>query len=171
MVKCEKCGTDFKSEDSLKQHIEAKHSKAETKKTNKSKSPMKLVGIIVIIIIIIIVAGFFLLNPTKGNGDPVPGDPAVLEFAQCLSDSGAKMYGAHWCPACEGQLAMFGGNATNPNGAPYIECSPPNSRAQNETCRTAGIESYPTWEFANGQRITGAHSLDTLAQITGCTAP
>ncbi|MFH1400946.1 MAG: hypothetical protein ABIH41_05485, partial [Nanoarchaeota archaeon] len=34
--------------------------------------------------------------------------PALDDFARCLTQSGATMYGASWCPHCNDQKEMFG---------------------------------------------------------------
>jgi thiol-disulfide isomerase/thioredoxin len=85
-------------------------------------------------------------------------------FAQCLTESGAKMYAAFWCPHCQEQKAMFGRSA---NKLPYIECSLPD-RKQTQICIDNKIESYPTWIFADGTRRSGRLSFEQLSEITSC---
>ncbi len=87
----------------------------------------------------------------------------IEQFAACLRDSGATFYGAHWCPYCERQNALFGGAQRL---LPYVECEPPDGDGKRAEC--ADVQSYPTWEFANGSRRSGLQSLDTLAQDSGC---
>ncbi|MFH1590305.1 MAG: hypothetical protein ABIC95_00095 [archaeon] len=87
-------------------------------------------------------------------------------FVQCISDSGAKMYGAYWCPHCVENKEAFGASK---DAIPYVECSKPNRADQTPECIEAGIQSYPTWEFGDGQRIEGAMSMLQLAQRTGCS--
>ena len=89
------------------------------------------------------------------------------DFAQCLTQKKLKFFGAFWCPHCQAQKAAFGGGA---QFLPYIECSNPD-RSQNTTCSDAKIESYPTWEFTDGSRLTGEIPLAQLAEKTGCTLP
>ncbi len=89
-------------------------------------------------------------------------------FAQCLSDKGAKFYGAFWCPHCQDQKKAFGGSAKL---LPYTECSTADGKVQNALCTDAGVASYPTWEFADGTRSTGFQSLEVLAAKTGCELP
>lgn len=90
------------------------------------------------------------------------------QFATCLKDKGAKFYGAFWCPHCQTQKKMFGGSQKL---LPYIECSNPDGRSQNSLCNNAKIEGYPTWEFADGSRLTGEIQLATLAEKTSCELP
>ena len=86
-------------------------------------------------------------------------------FAQCIKDSGAKFYGAFWCPHCQNQKAMFGKSAKL---LPYVECSEPDGKGQLPICATAGIEGYPTWVFADGTRQSGEVPFETLAEKTQC---
>lgn len=86
-------------------------------------------------------------------------------FAQCLTDSGAKFYGAFWCPHCQAQKAMFGKSAKL---IPYVECSQPDGKGQLQVCIDQGIEGYPTWTFADGTRQSGKRTLEELAQKTSC---
>ena len=95
--------------------------------------------------------------------------PGPLDnFAKCLKDKGAIFYGAYWCPACNKQKSTFGRSAQY---LPYTECSDPNTKNQNELCSNAGIKSYPTWEFEDGERITGVLSPAELSEKTGCVLP
>lgn len=89
-------------------------------------------------------------------------------FAKCLSDKGAKFYGTFWCPHCQNQKKMFG---TAKNDLPYTECSTPDGNGQLQVCTAAKVESYPTWEFPDGSRMTGEIPLETLAEKTSCALP
>ena len=95
--------------------------------------------------------------------------PSTLDsFAQCLNAKGAKMYGAWWCPHCADQKESFGYAFQYVN---YVECSLPNERTMNDTCKQAGIKNFPTWEFSDRSRVEGTEPLDTLAKKTGCKLP
>lgn len=89
-------------------------------------------------------------------------------FAQCIADSGAKFYGAFWCPHCQDQKTMFGKSASL---LPYIECSTPDGQGQLQVCKDAGITGYPSWDFADGSRENGLVQMDVLAQKTNCPLP
>lgn len=108
--------------------------------------------------IIIVLAVVLVFTSVSGGGE-------YDEFAQCVNDAGAKMYGAYWCPHCADQKAMFGKSWKKVN---YIECAKSRTE-QTEECTLAGIDSYPTWEFADGSRQGGAISLQQLSQLTGCS--
>ena len=111
-----------------------------------------------IIAIVILISGGMLIS--YYNGLPGPHDA----FAQCIADSNATFYGAYWCSACNQQKVLFGKSSEY---LPYFECSN-SDRSQNEACQTANITAYPTWEFADGERLQGAIPLETLAAKTGC---
>jgi hypothetical protein len=114
------------------------------------------------IIGLIIIAGvwwFVSYQRTPGNLDA---------FVQCLKDKGALFYGAFWCPHCQNQKAMFGKSAKL---LPYIECSTPDGKGQLQTCKDKKIDGYPTWEFADGSRLSGEIPLTQLSEKTGCLLP
>ncbi len=89
-------------------------------------------------------------------------------FAQCLTDEGAVMYGAYWCPHCQAQKKLFGSSWDKVN---YVECSLPNGNGQTQICIDEGIISYPVWKFADGKEISGQLSLQQLGSFTGCELP
>lgn len=89
-------------------------------------------------------------------------------FAQCLTDKGAKMYGAWWCPHCAAQKKLFGTAFKKVN---YVECSNPDGKTMTQVCKDAGIKGYPTWEFADKSRVDGEQSFASLAEKSGCAVP
>ena len=97
-----------------------------------------------------------------------PASPEMIAFAECLGERGATFYGAFWCPHCQNQKAMFG---SADKYLPYIECSTPDGRGQLPICQEANVTGYPTWEFADGSRLSGEIPIRTLAEKTGCAAP
>ena len=84
-------------------------------------------------------------------------------LANHLSETGAKMYGAYWCPHCATQKDYFGAAASE---LPYVECDPAGFEAQVELCDLAGVEAYPTWVI-EGDRYPGAQPLAQLALFSG----
>ncbi|WNZ28051.1 vitamin K epoxide reductase family protein (plasmid) [Leptolyngbya sp. NK1-12] len=104
--------------------------------------------------------GEFSVATTSGESE--------IALAKHLKDTGAKFYGAFWCPHCQKQKETFGREAME--FVPYIECSEPDRRSQTVTCQVAKIEGYPTWEI-NGQRSTGEKSLAELADLSGYQGP
>ncbi|MDR7538249.1 MAG: vitamin K epoxide reductase family protein [Armatimonadota bacterium] len=105
-----------------------------------------------------------------GYGRSAPG-PAVSGYAEGLARhlaaSGARFYGAYWCPHCQDQKAIFGRAA---RALPYIECDPRGVAAQPQACISAGIRAYPTWDIG-GKRYEGFLSLDELARLSGYPPP
>src|SRR3989338_4753785 len=92
------------------------------------------------------------------------------DFAKCLTEKGAKMYGAYWCPHCINQKEDFGKSWQY---VTYVECSLPGGQAQTPVCKTAGIEGYPTWEFIDAEtqnktRASGELSFEQLSVYSGC---
>jgi thiol-disulfide isomerase/thioredoxin len=120
-------------------------------------------GIIYSVIFIIILAAVIVFAVYKSK-QPGPYD----DFAQCLTEEGVTYYGAFWCPNCQKQTAMFKKSKKFVN---YVECSTPDRQGQKQACKDAVIEAYPTWEFADGERIEGVQSFDDLAEKTQCELP
>ena len=124
-------------------------------------------GIIIALAVAVIIGGFYWLwTAEQANG-------AKLDtLATCISQSGAKMYGAFWCPHCQNQKSMFntlfGGAADK---LPYIECSTPDANGQLDVCKNESIKTYPTWKFTDGSAIEGEATLQMLADKTGCQFP
>lgn len=120
----------------------------------------------VFIIIAVVSLGYWYFEGQQ------PGD--YDKFAQCLSDKGAKFYGAFWCPHCQAQKALFGKSKTL---LPYVECSTADSKGQTQICKDKNIVSYPTWSFpivpvapatSTEEFVSGEQSLEELAAKTGC---
>lgn len=116
--------------------------------------------IIFIVLVVIIVGGLGLY----ANSQPGKLD----DFAQCLENKGAKFYGAFWCAHCQDQKKAFG---SSKQYIPYIECSTPDGTKQEQVCKDAGIEGYPTWTFADGSSLSGNQPLEVLASKTQCLLP
>lgn len=89
---------------------------------------------------------------------------SLTNLAQCLTDKGAKFYGAFWCSWCNKEKELFDEAAQY---LPYIECSDQETKKMLPICQEAGIISFPTWEF-NGEKSSGFKSLEQLAEISGC---
>jgi thiol-disulfide isomerase/thioredoxin len=130
--------------------------------------------------IFFLIIGFLILGTIatvllQSGNSTVPAGPGKYDaFAQCLKDKGAVFYGAFWCPHCQAQKKLFGSSAKL---LPYVECSTADAQGQLQICTDKKIQSYPTWELADGTRIPddspdGAGvKLETLAAKTGCVLP
>jgi len=119
--------------------------------------------------IIFFTIGGLLLLALLGYGVYSGFQPSKYDaFATCVKDSGAKFYGAFWCPHCQDQKTMFKQSAKL---LPYIECSTPDGQGQTQICKDANVTGYPTWEFADGTRVNGVAQFATLSEKTSCVLP
>lgn len=103
----------------------------------------------------------------KGEtGPPIANTsgPAELGLARHLKQTGARLYGAYWCPHCHEQLELFGQQAARL--LPYIECDPKGQNPRTQVCRDAKIKGFPTWDI-RGKRYAGTQSLEELAKAAG----
>ncbi len=107
--------------------------------------------------VLVLVAGYAISTPKAAAQDYAEG------LAKHLSATGAKFYGAFWCPHCADQKALFGKAASL---LPYVECDRRSPIGQPTLCVDRQIRAFPTWEIA-GQRIEGVLSLADLAQLSG----
>lgn len=128
-------------------------------------------GIIVAMVTIVGTLGVYANEggSAAGSGEAGPAVTSVsgqaeIALARHLTDIGAKMYGAYWCPHCFDQKQLFGQQAFALINS--IECDPAGQNPQVEVCQAAGIQGYPTWEI-NGQLYSGTRSLQELADLSG----
>jgi hypothetical protein len=119
------------------------------------------------LIIGLLVLGTIATALLQSNGTP-PEPGKYDEFATCLKDKGAVFYGAFWCTHCQSQKKLFG---TSQRLLPYVECSPSSGQGQTQICIDKKVDSYPTWEFADGSRLSGEIPLQQLADKTSCVLP
>ncbi len=113
-----------------------------------------------IVVLIVIGVGGAIIS-SKNASAPGPLDAT----ATCIKNSGAKFFGAFWCPHCKDQKVEFGNSVKL---LPYIECSKPDG-TQNELCKAENITGYPTWKFADGTSVTQVMTPEALAEKTQCT--
>jgi thiol-disulfide isomerase/thioredoxin len=100
-----------------------------------------------------------LFDPAAG-----PESPRLKALAVHLRDSGARFFGAYWCPACKEQKALFEASAER---LPYVECTPDGRRGPvNIACMANDVKNYPTW-IIGGARHTGVVPVDELARLSG----
>jgi len=116
-----------------------------------------------IVVLVVLGIGGAIITSKKADA-PGPLDAT----ATCIKNSGATFYGAFWCSHCKEQKKLFGNSVKL---LPYTECSKPDG-TQNDLCKEKKIESYPTWELADGTRLpiegTYGVSVKTLAEKTQC---
>ena len=106
------------------------------------------------ILVITLIITLFLYG--CGQSNPVVDD----NFAKCLTEKGAELYGSKDCPHCQDQKAIFGDSIKFVN---YIECS-----INQQKCAEEEIKYLPTWKFEDGTVTTGVKYFDYLSDKTGC---
>ncbi len=117
-------------------------------------------------LVVLIIVGLIVVRNTSSSVE----ENRVTKydsFAQCITDAGAKFYGAYWCPHCKDQKELFDNSAK----IPYIECSTPNGQGQLPICIDAGITGYPTWVYGDGSIENGNQTLEQIAEKTACELP
>lgn len=131
------------------------HVTATAPATVRPADDMKSANIVIVAAIVLAVSGlgFLQLMPSASSDDS-------SRFAQCLTDSGAVMYGTDWCKYCQQQKELFGQSFSQVN---YKNCD-----LDRAACDQAGVTGYPTWVI-NGQSYVGVQSLEKLASVTGCS--
>ena len=93
-----------------------------------------------------------------------PENPRLQGLAEHLEETGAKYYGAFWCPNCQDQRNLFGRSADR---LPYVECSPSGRGGPvASACVFNDISGYPTW-IIDGERYQRVLTLDELARFSG----
>src|SRR5574337_1456785 len=123
----------------------------------------KYAGLLVTLGAIILVVGGLVYLNNKQNSTPGQYD----KLAQCLTQKGVKFYGAYWCPHCAAQKKALGSSMKYID---YVECALPNNQqGQTQACIDAKIDSYPTWEFPDGSRVSGEQTMQALADKSGCS--
>jgi uncharacterized membrane protein len=90
---------------------------------------------------------------------------AEIELAKYLTQKGAKMYSAYWCPHCYEQKQLFGKEAWAE--VSNVECAADAKKnPQPAVCTQAGVKGFPTWSI-DGKLEPGAKTLAKLAELTG----
>jgi len=93
-----------------------------------------------------------------------PEDPQLQALVTHLDQTGARFYGAYWCPHCQEQKTIFFASAKR---LPYVECSSGGrGSALTAPCAKAHIQTYPTWIIGE-RRITGLQTPQELAHASG----
>ena len=109
----------------------------------KNKTYLIVFGIIALIVLAVgIYAYSYFAMPGKYDN-----------FAKCLSEKGAVMYGATWCKYTQAQRAMFGKSFR------YINYK--------DFTKGPNIEVTPTW-IIDGKSYERTQSFEDLAHFSGC---
>lgn len=91
----------------------------------------------------------------------------MVALAKAIAATGAKFYGAVWCPHCTEQKNIFGEGG---DYLPFVEVTNPD-KTLNALGTSLGITKLPTWVFADGSRVEGTMSITQLVQFSGVTVP
>jgi|TARA_B100001964_G_C14239396_1_gene604185 uncharacterized membrane protein YvbJ len=134
---------------------ELRQDTADIKKTEEvsvpNKKSKKWVFVGIVLVIIVLIGSFSIVNANK----PGPLD----DFAKCLSEKDAVMYGAlSWCKYTQAQKAMFGKSFNHLNYIDYTEYPEE---------QFGKIKKTPTW-IINGKAYENVISIDKLSQLSGC---
>jgi len=121
--------------------------------------------------------GYFPVTNSKNETVYIPrrvrraSSPQAQDLAQALSEAGAVIYTAYWCPHCARQKELFGREAWQ--SIRNVECSPKGYNSQPTLCLAKQVDGYPTWiipsKNKNGkpQEISGERPLSELAKAVG----
>jgi hypothetical protein len=121
---------------------------ASFEKPRKPWLKFTLIGVGAVAILIVILAIGYALSPGPYDN-----------FAKCLSEEGATMYGAMgWCKYTQGQKAMFGKSFKHIN---YYE------HTEYPVEQYGAIKKTPTW-IIGGKVYENTQSFDELSRLTGC---
>ncbi len=95
------------------------------------------------------------------------GSIDLVALAQSIADSGARFFGAAWCPVCTDQKELFedGGKLL-----PFEEVTNPD-RTLNQLGIDNNIQTFPTWVFSDDTRLEGLQSIQALAAAAGVDLP
>ena len=118
----------------------------------------KVIALTSITILALLGGGILLVS--RGQQPVITG---LDDFAKCLADKGAVMYGAAWCSHCQKEKKAFGESFKY---ITYVECP-----LDPKKCLEADIPGYPTWIFGDGTRLEGEQGITNLSEASGCALP
>ncbi len=110
----------------------------EKKKKSQKKNKIIVLSVVVLLVLVAVIA-YALFSSGKYDN-----------FAKCLTEKGAIMYGEDWCQYTQGQKAMFGKSFKYIN----YEIKP-------------GLRLRPTWVI-NNNTYEKVQSFQRLSALTGC---
>lgn len=120
---------------------------------------MSKIAISVIVIFLAIIYWFYFSDISI----TFTAEGVLDNFAKCLTDKKAVMYGNYNCPHCQNEKKAFGDSF---RFILYVECT-----QEPKECVDAGITKVPTWIFSNGEKLIGEQGLYNLSQKSGCYLP
>ena len=145
--RCDICNRNFDNEESFKQHNLAKHINEKPKKINFKKYFI-FIAIGLTIILLVLSISNYLKKPGRYD-----------DFAKCLTEKGAIIYGNDFCSYTNQQLNFFGKSSKYLN---YVKCI-----ENTKLCDDKGVQKTPTWEI-KGEMHPGVQTFEKLSAVTGC---
>ena len=152
-IVCDICSNKFGSKESLEQHAKAKHGAPSVAPVSGSKKKRVYILIVLILAIIGIISYTLYVRGQPGKYD---------DFAKCLTEKGAVIYGNDFCSYTTKELNWFGSSKKYLN---YVKCID-----NKEVCDSKEVEKTPTWEI-NGKTYSGVQGFKKLAEVSGCALP
>ena len=116
-----------------------------------------------IISIIFIAAVIFLVIFFGAKHNAESTNPNLYDdFAKCLTEKGAVMYGLYYCSHCQEQKATLGDSF---KFIKYVECT-----ENNQSCLDKGADAYPTWLIGTSTKIVGFEKDKTMKELSDATS-
>ena len=104
-----------------------------------------------------VLAAFLLL--ALGVYSLTTGPGSYDDFADCMKEKGAVIYGNDFCSYTQRQKTYFGKSFKRLN---YVRCAD-----YPDLCKTKGIQVTPTWEVS-GKMYPEVQTFERLSAISGC---
>lgn len=146
-VICNHCQKSFDTEESLQQHVQAKHTQIQREKKSYRKH---FLWIVLLIAVFLLGYSAYTIAQKPGNYD---------NFAKCLTEKGAVVYGNDACQYTNRQLNFFGNSKKYLN---YVKCS-----ENRVLCDQKGVKTTPTWEIG-GEIYPQVQTFERLSDLTSC---
>lgn len=132
-----------KQREESRRTLEEHRIREERFRSDEKKKLRKKRKVIAIIVITFLALFSLIVYPLVSEGK-------YNDFAKCLTDKGAVMYGEDWCKYTNAQKAMFGKSFKYIN----YQVKP-------------GLKVRPTWVI-DGKEYLTVQSFQTLSRLTGC---
>lgn len=121
-------------------------------KREKNKKLIKKISIYSILVIIVAVILYVSISSASKPGK-------YDDFAKCLTEKGAIMYGNDFCSYTTQQRNGFGKSQKYLN---YVKCFD-----NEDLCNSKQVKITPTWEI-NNEMYEGVQGFEKLVALTGC---
>lgn len=133
----------------MTQHSKAKHF-SEVKEGGKINFKKYALIFMIGLIVVFSIVTIYSYSQRPGDYD---------DFAKCLTEKGAVVYGNDFCSYTNKQLNFFGNSDKYLN---YVKCVDDQA-----LCDAKGVTLTPTWEI-DGKMYKSVQTFDALSALTGC---